>query len=97
MYIRQEAGMCCIQYLPCTDVANSFSIDTMIMSMAEQDSGCTTDYIGISGASGTCNQGAAPVPILNKFCGTHLSPVPGAPGDPMNPNVPLCGNFQYYK
>lgn len=50
--IRQEKGFCCIQYMPCTD-ANSFTIDTLAMMMSETDSGCTLDYVGISGDQAT--------------------------------------------
>eukprot|EP00095_Tigriopus_kingsejongensis_P002419 maker-scaffold1151_size58901-snap-gene-0.10 protein:Tk02419 transcript:maker-scaffold1151_size58901-snap-gene-0.10-mRNA-1 annotation:"hypothetical protein X777_11146" len=51
--IRQEEGMCCIEYTPCADT-NSYSFDAIKMDPADkiaiQDTDCATlDYIGIEG------------------------------------------------
>ena len=50
--IRQECGFCCVQYTPCADVPadESFSIDTnLATAIAQADSVCSLDYIGIPG------------------------------------------------
>lgn len=49
--------MCCVQYFPCPDVANPFTLDTQAMApatpavlAAEHDTDCATgDYITIDG------------------------------------------------
>lgn len=57
---------------------NSFSIDTMAVSVAEHDTDCSLDYIAIHGSSGTCNQNANPLPLNSRYCGPIFSPVTGA-------------------
>ncbi len=48
--IRQELGFCCVQFVPCADVANPFTLDTMGQFMAAAtDTVCTVDFIGIAG------------------------------------------------
>ena len=46
--IRQEAGMCCIQYSPCSD-SNSWAFDNKVDADTKIGTNCSQDYIEISG------------------------------------------------
>ena len=46
--IRQEAGMCCIQYSPCSD-SNSWAFDNKVDDDTKIGTNCSQDYIEISG------------------------------------------------
>ena len=78
--VRQEAGMCCIEYRPCPEDVDSFSLWTdgadieQPENSAFQETECTLDYIIIEGGSYAC---VNPNPLtVNRFCGTRLSTAP---------------------
>eukprot|EP00095_Tigriopus_kingsejongensis_P003080 maker-scaffold664_size116482-snap-gene-0.22 protein:Tk03080 transcript:maker-scaffold664_size116482-snap-gene-0.22-mRNA-1 annotation:"hypothetical protein SINV_00302" len=71
--IRQEAGFCCVEYIPCLD-AMSYSLDTNAdMKMSKIDSECSLDFITIEGATGTCANAGVPATGVNKFCGDKFN------------------------
>ena len=53
--------------------------------MSNTDTGCTLDFIGISGSAGSCNQGSAPSTIISKYCGGFLNALTA-----MTLNQPIC-------
>eukprot|EP00095_Tigriopus_kingsejongensis_P012199 maker-scaffold1149_size94623-snap-gene-0.17 protein:Tk12199 transcript:maker-scaffold1149_size94623-snap-gene-0.17-mRNA-1 annotation:"hypothetical protein EAG_02482" len=70
--IRQEEGMCCIEYQACSD-DNSFSINGMATDAAIQDTNCLTlDYIGIDVATASCTKDLGSISV-SQFCGNKLN------------------------
>jgi len=65
--IRQEAGMCCIQYSPCSD-SNSWAFDNKVDDDTKIGTNCSQDYIEISGVLGQCNSQSEAF-LLDKICG----------------------------
>ncbi|CAB4068900.1 unnamed protein product [Lepeophtheirus salmonis] len=85
--IRRELGHCCIQYIPCANEANSFSIGgTNLKSAVDTD--CSTDYINIPNASNTCG-GAN---LSQRFCSKM-----GILGffNNANANTEVCCKYNY--
>ncbi|TRY81182.1 hypothetical protein TCAL_14491 [Tigriopus californicus] len=66
--IRQEPGYSCIQYTVCADMTG-FTLDVATIAGAAVDTGCTSDFIEISGSSALCNQGT----LTSRYCGTNLN------------------------
>merc|ERR1711976_382207 len=65
--IRQEAGMCCIQYSPCSDT-NSCAFDNKEDADTKIGTNCSQDYVEISGVLGQCNSQSEAF-LLDKLCG----------------------------
>ncbi|XP_059084415.1 uncharacterized protein LOC131881546, partial [Tigriopus californicus] len=81
--IRQEAGMCCVEYLPCADTS-SYSLEGIPDDVNKQDSQCSKDYVGIEGGSATCNASPGDV-LFTRFCGTVFTT-----GIAATLNMPIC-------
>ena len=71
--VRQEEDYCCIQYSLCSDT-NSWSLDNAIDAMAETDTECDKDYVGIDGVSSTCNSDAV---LQGRLCGDVFNAMSG--------------------
>jgi len=80
--IRQERGYCCVEYSPCSDT-RSFSLGTTT-AIAQIDSECSQDWIGISASGANCIQGSTNV-FHNKYCGNIFNAHIGA-----TLNAPVC-------
>jgi len=81
--IRQEQGYCCVQYTVCND-PNSYTLDNTPATMAEIDTRCTGDFLGIDGVGMTCT-GATNMVQHTKLCGGVFN------SEDMNTaNIPLC-------
>jgi len=91
--IRQEKGFCCVRYQVCQDAATMGTAMTLYVkdggadTKAMVDSLCTSDFVGISGASATCNKpgGGVAAPVHTKFCGAKLNVEANA-----KVNIPVC-------
>ncbi|XP_059097260.1 uncharacterized protein LOC131891648 [Tigriopus californicus] len=82
--IRQESGMCCIQYSECED-ANSFTLDQKNDNKGFVDNMCTKDYVGIEGGASALCGGSTNVATRTRFCGTVLNVV-----DESKMSTPIC-------
>eukprot|EP00095_Tigriopus_kingsejongensis_P012505 snap_masked-scaffold221_size251850-processed-gene-1.8 protein:Tk12505 transcript:snap_masked-scaffold221_size251850-processed-gene-1.8-mRNA-1 annotation:"hypothetical protein SINV_00302" len=74
--IRQEEGMCCIEYTPCADT-NSYSFNAIEADpddgTAKQDTDCATfDYIGIEGVQATCSTSSGNIQN-SRLCGQKFN------------------------
>eukprot|EP00094_Tigriopus_californicus_P008988 TCALIF_08663-PA protein Name:"Protein of unknown function" AED:0.10 eAED:0.10 QI:186/0.87/0.77/0.88/0.5/0.55/9/0/225 len=82
--IRQEAGMCCVEYTVCAD-ASSYSLEAKNDDGTNmQDSNCSKDYVGIEGGSATCNASPGDV-LFTQFCGNVFTTDEAA-----TMNMPIC-------
>jgi len=73
--IRPESDACCISYVPCADEASSWTLNKDISttaSVVSTGSDCTSDYLGITGASTECvrRPGAS---LTSRICGRIFS------------------------
>ncbi|TRY79085.1 hypothetical protein TCAL_13398, partial [Tigriopus californicus] len=83
MFTISEAGMCCVEYLPCADTS-SYSLEGIPDDVNKQDSQCSKDYVGIEGGSATCNASPGDV-LFTRFCGTVFTT-----GIAATLNMPIC-------
>lgn len=83
--VRRLQGFCCVQYQVCE--TGGFSLDGKSTAADTSDTGitCTTDYIDIPGASGTCSQDPLGANFNTRYCGQRLAPVVGG-----STNIPIC-------
>eukprot|EP00095_Tigriopus_kingsejongensis_P009694 snap_masked-scaffold84_size396325-processed-gene-2.16 protein:Tk09694 transcript:snap_masked-scaffold84_size396325-processed-gene-2.16-mRNA-1 annotation:"conserved hypothetical protein" len=82
--IRQEEGMCCIEYTPCADM-NSYSFNAIEADpddgTAKQDTDCATfDYIGIEGVQATCSTSSGNIQN-SRLCGQKFNVIKEATFD----------------
>eukprot|EP00095_Tigriopus_kingsejongensis_P000866 maker-scaffold1675_size31566-snap-gene-0.5 protein:Tk00866 transcript:maker-scaffold1675_size31566-snap-gene-0.5-mRNA-1 annotation:"hypothetical protein SINV_00302" len=78
--IRQEEGMCCIEYTPCADT-NSYSFNAIDAISTSQtsilDTDCATfDYIGIEGVQATCSTSSGNIQN-SRLCGQKFNVLAG--------------------
>ncbi|TRY75607.1 hypothetical protein TCAL_15568 [Tigriopus californicus] len=60
--------MCCVEYVPCADAGSYSLVAGLDTDANQQDSACSKDYVGIEGASATCNASPGDT-LFSRFCG----------------------------
>merc|ERR1711971_1327438 len=89
--IRQEMGMTCTVYTVCAAIAGqgspySLSYVAPAAAVGVLESGCTLDFIEISGSSETCGA----TTLTNKYCGDVLTTSVIAQAAGTFPHNPIC-------